>query len=51
LDVQTKTVFSTLAAILKFKAALTGRKLLLTIFPVLWTECQEDFQVLDLDRM
>jgi len=41
---------STLAATRKFRDALTGRKLVLTLFPVLWTECEEDFRILDLDR-
>ena len=41
---------STLAAIRKFRDALTGRKLVLTLFPVLWTECEEGFHILDLDR-
>jgi len=41
---------STLAATRKFRDALTGRKLVLTLFPVLWTECEDDFRILDLDR-
>ncbi len=41
---------STLAATRKFRDALTGRKLVLTLFPVLWTECEEEFRILDLDR-
>lgn len=41
---------STLAATRKFRDSLTGRKLVLTLFPVLWTECEEEFHVLDLDR-
>jgi predicted AAA+ superfamily ATPase len=41
---------STLAATRKFRDTLTGRKLVLTLFPVLWTECEEEFRILDLDR-
>lgn len=41
---------STLAATRKFRDALTGRKLVLTLFPVLWTECEEEFRIPDLDR-
>jgi len=41
---------STLAATRKFRDALTGRKLVLTLFPVLWTECEEEFRIFDLDR-
>ncbi len=41
---------STLAATRKFRDSLTGRKLVLTLFPVLWTECEEEFGILDLDR-
>jgi len=41
---------STLAATRKFRDSLTGRKLALTLFPVLWTECEGEFRILDLDR-
>ncbi|HPW17054.1 MAG TPA: ATP-binding protein [Candidatus Aminicenantes bacterium] len=41
---------STLAATRKFRDALTGRKQVLQLTPVLWTECEDDFGVADLDR-
>ena len=41
---------STLAASRKFRDTLTGRKILLHLPPVLWTECREVFGLLDLDR-
>lgn len=41
---------STLAATRKFRDTLTGRKYVLLLPPILWTECQEDFQVADLSR-
>lgn len=41
---------STLAATRKFRDTLTGRKIVLILPPVLWTECEEAFQILDLDR-
>lgn len=41
---------STLAATRKFRDALTGRKTVLVLTPVLWTECEEAFGIRDLDR-
>jgi hypothetical protein len=41
---------STLAATRKFRDALTGRKTVLVLPPVLWTECEEAFGIRDLDR-
>lgn len=41
---------STLAATRKFRDALTGRKSVLHLSPVLWTECEAEFGVSDLDR-
>jgi predicted AAA+ superfamily ATPase len=41
---------STLAATRKFRDTLTGRKIVLILPPVLWTECEEAFEILDLDR-
>jgi len=41
---------STLAATRKFRDTLTGRKIVLVLPPVLWTECEEAFGVRDLDR-
>jgi predicted AAA+ superfamily ATPase len=41
---------STLAATRKFRDALTGRKFVLNLPPVLWTETVEDFAIRDLDR-
>lgn len=41
---------STLAATRKFRDALTGRKQVLQLTPVLWTECEDDFGIADLDR-
>jgi len=41
---------STLAATGKFRDALTGRKAVVSLLPVLWTECQSTFAVPDLDR-
>jgi len=41
---------STLAATRKFRDTLTGRKVALVLPPVLWTECEEEFGVRDLDR-
>jgi predicted AAA+ superfamily ATPase len=41
---------STLAATRKFRDTLTGRKYVLHLPPVLWSECEDDFGILDLDR-
>lgn len=41
---------STLAATRKFRDTLTGRKAVLILPPVLWTECEEAFGIRDLDR-
>jgi predicted AAA+ superfamily ATPase len=41
---------STLAATRKFKDALTGRKIVLNLSPVLWTEIVADFGILDIER-
>ncbi len=41
---------STLAATRKFRDSLTGRKFMLYLTPVLWSECRDVFGVLDLDR-
>lgn len=41
---------STLAATRKFRDSLTGRKAVLVLTPVLWTECEEVFGIRDLDR-
>lgn len=41
---------STLVATRKFRDTLTGRKTVLTLPPVLWTECAELFGIHDLDR-
>lgn len=41
---------STLAATRKFRDTLTGRKTVLSLPPVLWTECADVFGVHDLDR-
>jgi predicted AAA+ superfamily ATPase len=41
---------STLSATRKFRDTLTGRKTLLHLSPVLWTECEAEFGVRDLDR-
>lgn len=41
---------STLAATRKFRDALTGRKVVLQLPPILWSECEDDFAVVDLDR-
>lgn len=41
---------STLAATRKFRDTLTGRKYVLNLPPVLWTECEENFGIRDLDR-
>lgn len=41
---------STLAATSKFRDTLTGRKVVLTLPPVLWTECEKNFGINDLDR-
>jgi predicted AAA+ superfamily ATPase len=41
---------STLAATRKFRDALTGRKQVLQLTPILWTECEDDFGISDLDR-
>ncbi len=40
---------STLAATRKFRDTLTGRKVVLVLPPVLWTECEEAFGIRDLD--
>ena len=41
---------STLAATRKFRDTLTGRKHVLQLTPVLWSECEDDFGIADLDR-
>jgi len=41
---------STLAATRKFKDALTGRKIVLNLPPVLWTETTADFGIRDIER-
>jgi hypothetical protein len=41
---------STLAATRKFRDSLTGRKAVVLLPPVLWTECLGDFGIRDLDR-
>jgi hypothetical protein len=41
---------STLSATRKFRDTLTGRKTILPLPPVLWTECEAEFGVRDLDR-
>jgi len=41
---------STLAATKKFRDALTGRKITIHLLPVLWSECQKEFGVRELDR-
>jgi len=41
---------STLAATRKFRDTLTGRKTVLILPPVLWTECEEVFGIRELDR-
>ncbi len=41
---------STLAASRKFRDTLTGRKIEIHLTPVLWTECLENFQIVNLDR-
>jgi predicted AAA+ superfamily ATPase len=41
---------STLAATRKFRDTLTGRKTVVSLPPVLWTECEEQFGIRDLDR-
>jgi hypothetical protein len=41
---------STLAATSKFKDSLTGRKTSIYLPPVLWTECLQDFKILQLDK-
>src|SRR4030042_4201404 len=41
---------STLAATRKFRDTLTGRKIVISLSPVLWTECEEAFGIRDLDR-
>ncbi len=41
---------STLEATKKFKDALTGRKHVISLTPVLWRECLTDFEVTDFDR-
>jgi predicted AAA+ superfamily ATPase len=41
---------STLAATRKFRDSLTGRKTVIFLLPVLWTECRDDFNIPDLDR-
>jgi predicted AAA+ superfamily ATPase len=41
---------STLAATRKFRDTLPGRKVILSLLPVLWTECEEAFGIRDLDR-
>ncbi|MDD2715412.1 MAG: ATP-binding protein [Candidatus Wallbacteria bacterium] len=41
---------STLAATGKFRDSLTGRKTVVNLTPVLWTECADGFSTMDLDR-
>jgi hypothetical protein len=41
---------STLEATKKFRDTLTGRKLNLFLPPVLWSECLEEFDILDFDK-
>jgi predicted AAA+ superfamily ATPase len=41
---------STLEATKKFRDSLTGRKTSVYLSPVLWDECQDDFNISDLDR-
>jgi predicted AAA+ superfamily ATPase len=41
---------STLAATRKFRDTLTGRKYVLHLPPVLWSECEDNFGIVDLDR-
>ncbi|MFA6033275.1 MAG: AAA family ATPase, partial [Myxococcota bacterium] len=41
---------STLAATRKFRDSLAGRKWTIYLPPVLWSECQGDFNIPDLDR-
>jgi len=41
---------STLTVTRKFKDTLTGRKMVLPLLPVLWTECEAAFNIRDLDR-
>ena len=41
---------STLAASRKFRDTLTGRKIEIHLTPVLWSECLENFQIVNLDR-
>ncbi len=41
---------STLEATKKFKDSLTGRKNLVKLFPVLWDECKDVFNIADLDH-
>jgi predicted AAA+ superfamily ATPase len=41
---------STLAATRKFRDSLTGRKAVVSLLPVLWPECEDEFGVRDLDR-
>jgi len=41
---------STLAATKKFRDSLTGRKQIVFLPPVLWTECQNEFNQKDLDH-
>jgi predicted AAA+ superfamily ATPase len=36
---------STLAATRKFRDSLTGRKIVIILPPVLWTECEEAFSI------
>jgi hypothetical protein len=41
---------STLTATRKFRDSLTGRKSMVYLPPVLWSECREEFRIKDLDR-
>ncbi|MDW7759545.1 MAG: ATP-binding protein [Acidobacteriota bacterium] len=41
---------STLAATRKFRDTLTGRKVVIHLSPVLWSECRDDFGIADLDQ-
>lgn len=41
---------STLSATQKFRDTLTGRKQRIYLSPVLWSECQTDFDIKDIDH-
>src|SRR4030043_1489515 len=44
------TGFSTLGATRKFRDSLTGRKHMIYLPPVLWSECTDNFNIKELDR-